>query len=382
LLLPSTTAAGRYTWYTDPLTNSVTLPNAPPGVGDPTVTVREDESGVLNASLTQAIDLSGELRKLLAAAQAGYRGEQARRWATVLDEQVDVARAYFDILAADRLTEVTQQTVAAQRRQLQNAEARYSSGRTTKNDLLVVQVTLQRSEQRLLIDQLARDRARWRLNQTLGLPVDAPTTVVDVGDPPQIPDVERALSDTWAHNPVVIARLEEQQRLEAGASSLRRSRLPRFGAGAAIDWTSSDIVDPQDVGSGFVGFSWDLGTDWRREADIAAADAAARQNKLELEADMRALEASVRLTVQSVTERLSAHETAKASVSQAEENLRIREQQFDVGRATSDDVLTAVTILARERATAATALYEAHTRAATLRQLMGLSLDGSSPQGR
>jgi outer membrane protein TolC len=129
------------------------------------------------------------------------------------------------------------------------------------------------------------------------------------------------------------------------------------------------------VGSGFVGFTLDLGTDLRREADIAAARAAADQNRIALEREMRSLEAAVRFTSQAIDERLAAYSTARTAVEQAEENLRIRERQFDAGRATSDDVLTAVTILARERATAATALYQAHTRAAQLRQLMGLPLD-------
>jgi outer membrane protein TolC len=134
------------------------------------------------------------------------------------------------------------------------------------------------------------------------------------------------------------------------------------------------------VGSGFVGFTLDLGTDLRREADIAAARAAAEQNRIALEREMRSLEAAVRFTKQAIDERLAAYSAARTAVEQAEENLRIRERQFDAGRATSDDVLTAVSILARERATAATALYQAHTRAAQLRQLMGLPLDAGLAQ--
>ena len=65
----------------------------------------------------------------------------------------------------------------------------------------------------------------------------------------------------------------------------------------------------------------------------------------------------------------------RAAVGQAEENLRIRQQQFDAGRATSDDVLDAEALLAQQRATLATALYQAHTRRAELQQLMGLPLD-------
>lgn len=381
-LLPQTTAGGRYTWYTDPLTNEVDLGGGAPGGVNPAVTIREDEAGTVNGTVVVPLDLTGELRHALAAAQAGYRGEEARLWATTLDEQVAVVTAYLDMLSAQRLREVTEQTIQAQRRQLKSAEALFRGGRATKNDLLVVQVTLRGTEQRLLREDLLLDRARLALNQTIGLPVNAPTVVADVTAPPVVPAVDDALRTAWERNPLIVSRMEEQQRLEETRVALERSRLPRFSGGGAFDWTSSDIVQPQDVGSGFVGLTWDLGTDWRRESDIAAAKAEAERNRIALEREMRALEASVRLARQAVEERLSALAAARAAVAQAEENLRIREQQFDVGRATSDDVLTAVALLARERATSATALYQAHARAAELQQLMGLTVDPTSSAGR
>src|SRR6185503_261270 len=77
-LLPTLEARGRYTWYSDPLTNTVSTP----GGGTASIMVRDDEEGVVNGTARLALDLSGELRHELAAAQAGYRGEQARLWAT------------------------------------------------------------------------------------------------------------------------------------------------------------------------------------------------------------------------------------------------------------------------------------------------------------
>lgn len=375
-LLPATTGSGRYTWYTDPLSNRVTFP---PGVlpagANPAITIRETEVGILNGTVSVPIDLWGELRQNLAAAQAGYRGERARVWATRLDEQVLVVRSYFRLLEARRLRVVSEQTLAAQRRQSTSAESRFEGGRLMKNELLIVQVALRNAEHELMRRDLEIADARWTLNQAIGVSVDAPTEVVDVTDRPVIPSVEEALAQTWAANPVVVALIEEQQRLEATASALARGRLPRLSGGGAVDWSSSDILQPQEIGSGFVGFSWDVGTDTRREAQIAQARIAAERNRIALEGELRGLEATVRFVHQAAAERLAALDAAEAAVGQAEENLRIREQQFDAGRATSDDVLVAEAVLARERATLATALYQAHTRRAELQQLMGTSLE-------
>jgi len=270
---------------------------------------------------------------------------------------------------------VTEQTLASDRQQLATAQSRFDNGRLTKNDLLVVQVAVRNAEQRFLQDNLAIDQARWALNQAVGLAVNAPTEVVDVGTRPDIPAIDEALRQAYATNPALAALLEEQQRVEATATALERSRFPRVAAGGAVDYTTSGIVQPQQVGSGFVGFTWDLGTDTRREAQIAEARAVVERNRIEIERTLRELEALVRSTQQEAEERLAALDAAEVAVGQADENLRIRRQQFDAGRATSDDVLRAVALLASERATLASALYQAHTRRAELQRLMGLPLD-------
>jgi len=377
-LLPSTTGSGRYTWYTDAQTTRVNFPSRllPAGVAPPAVTIREAKVGVVNGTLTLPIDLTGEIGHALAAAQAGYRGEEARLWATRLGEQVGVIRAYFDLLGAERLRQVTRDTIVTDRQQLANAERRFDSGRLTKNELLVVQVALRNAEQRLVTRELEIDQARWALNQAIGLPVDAPTEVVDVLRSPEVPAPEEALALAHENNPAIKALIEEQQRLEETARSIARGWLPRTSAGGAIDYSSSDIVQPQRIGSGFIGFTWDLGTDTRRAHELAEARVAADRNRVSVERALRELEASVRSTQRAAEERLAATETARAGVVQAEENLRIRRDQFDAGRATSDDVLDATALLARERATLATALYQAHTRRAELQQLIGLPLDG------
>jgi outer membrane protein TolC len=382
-LLPATTGSGRYTRYTDPLTNQVAFPPGvlPAGVAPPVVVIREDEAAVFNGTVTVPLDLSGELTHTLASAQAGYRGERARLWATTLAQHVLVVQSYFELLEAERLRDVTRQTIDVQRQQLANAQSRFDSGRLTKNELLVVQVALRNAEQRLVQGELAIARARWTLNDTLGLPVDAPTAVVDVTDAPAVPRVDDALQDAYAHNPALAGLVEEQQRLEETTRALVRGRLPRVSGGGAIDYTTSDIVQPQDVGSGFVGFTWDLGTDTRREAAVAEARVAAERNRVGIERELRELERAVRLTQRALEERLTAFSTAEVAVVQAEENLRIRTQQFDAGRATSDDVLDADAILAAQRAVLASALYQAHTRRAELQQLIGLPLDLAAGDG-
>jgi len=377
LLLPSTTANGAYTWYSDVRSTEPELPPGivPPGTQPFKVVLSDSNAGTVNALFSQPIDLSGELRQTLKAAQAGYRGEAARRWATELEQDVVVIRAYFERLAAQRLREVTEQTISLYERQYSDADQRFRAGRLTKNEVLEVQVVLRNAQQRLQQDQLAMDRARWAFNQAIGVDVDAPTEVADVRERPVLPDDDELLRTAQAKNPVLTALFERQRQLEAELSALERSRLPRFNAGGQLAYSSSTLFTPQAIGAGFLGFNWDLGTDTRREERITAAKLAVDENRIQLEAELRALEQSLRATQRAAAERLTALDTATVAVGQAEENLRIREQQFDAGRAQTRDVLEAQRLLAEQRAVLATALYEAQTRRAELQQLMGEPFD-------
>ena len=377
-LLPNATASGRYSWFTDPQANRLRRlgeTGAAPAAngGFPSaIEIRESELSTVNGTLQQTIDFGfGRGGHALAAARAGYRGEQARAWATTLDQQLAVTRAYFQCLEARRLAEVTDQNVALYRAQLGNAEAKFQSGRLTKNELLVVQVALNGAEQDKEQRALAIARARWTLNQAIGADVNAQTEIADVAERPLVPAVEEALRIAFAENPALRSLVEEQQRLEETERSRALQRIPTFYWGAAIDYSTSDILQPRDVGSGFVGFTWDLGTDLRREAEIAEARIASDRNRTEIERQLRELEALVRSAQQAAAERLSATTSAETSVGQAEENLRIRRQQFDAGRASSEDVLDAQAILSAERASRASALYQAHVRLAELRSMMG-----------
>ena len=370
-LFPATRGSGRYTWNNSAQMNAIQIPGAPVQ----SITIRDRDLGTISGVVTLPLDLSGEITEALAAAQAGYRGEAARLWATTLEQDLVVIDAYYTLLEAERLRDVTLQTLALHREQLDFANDRFRSGRLTKNEVLVVQVALRNSEQELRRRALAIDEARFALNQAVGLPIDAPTEVADVRTRPQLPSEADALRAAYRDNPVLLALVEEQQRLDATATSLVRARLPRFSGGGSVDDSNSKIVEPTLIGGGFVGFEWDLGTDTRREAQIAAARAEADQNRIRTERQLRELEQAVRSTYRAAEERLAAFDTSMTAVQQAEENLRIRQQQFEVGRATSDDVLDANALLALERASVATALYQAHTRRAELQRLMGRPLD-------
>lgn len=385
-LLPSAAVRGTYSWYSDEQTNSVALDPSllPPGTTAPTVTVRQQDFANVSAAARLAIDLSGELRHALGAAQASWRAESARAWATRLDEEKNVAAAYFGLLEAESLRDVGRQTLALHERQLADASSRYDQGRLTRNGVLVVQVAVSDARQVLMQLDNRVSVARRELNNVTGLAVGAPTAARDVAGRPDLPPLDDAVAAVAARNPVVTGLLEEVRAADERLTSMRRGRFPRFSATAGYDATTADVLKPADYASVGVGVEMDL-VNLRREGEIARLDAAATRTRLVLDRTSRDLEKLVRDSHDRLRERLAAIDTAVEAVAQAEENRRIRQVQFDEGRATSEDLLDASQLLVRQRAMQATALYQAHARRAELQQLMGEPLSAleseDSPSG-
>ncbi len=374
-LLPTSSVRASYNWYSDPLTNTVDIDPAlfPAGTALPVVTVRQKDFTNLNAAARLAIDLSGELRRALGAAQAGFRAERARAWATRLDEERSVVTSYLGYLEAMRLRDVAAQSAALRDRQLADATSQFDQGRLTRNGVLVVQVAVSDSRQRLLQQENVVEERRRALNRVVGLEIDAPTRVSDVAGRPALPRVEDAVLAVSETNPLVQAMLEEVNAADERAASARRGRLPRVSAAAGYDATSADITSPQDYASTGVNVEWEIAS-LRREGEIARLDAVRRRTRLLLDRTVREVEALIRGAHDGLRERLAAIDAASVALGQAEENLRIRQIQFDEGRATSEDVLDAQDLLTRQRATLASALYQSHARRAELQQLMGRPL--------
>jgi outer membrane protein TolC len=145
---------------------------------------------------------------------------------------VAAVRAYFRLLETQRLRVVDEQTLEAQRQQVKNAQSGVDAGRLTRNELLVAQVAVQSSEQQLRTRDLQIAQARWDLNAIIGRPIDAPTRVADVAARPALPSAADALRDAYKSNPVLLALVEEQQRLEDAASALSRAACRRSRAAA------------------------------------------------------------------------------------------------------------------------------------------------------
>ena len=297
-LLPATTGSGRYTWYTSALRNAVALPaGVLPGATNPSFVIREQQSGRLNGATVIPLDVTGQLWKTLTAAQAGYRGERARAWATTLAQKVGVIRAYFDLLQARAPARASSsRTIELDRAQLANASNATTPGGSPRTSCWSCRWRCSNREQ---------EHRQRELDDRSGAldaePGDRPPGRRADGGGRRRPSVPRCPRSTtrcaiaFANNPVLLSLLEEQQRLEDTATALARGRLPRFEGGGTVDWT--ERADPPAAGNRLGLRRLHLGPRHRRPPRGAASRRRASRptrNRIAIERELRELESAVR----------------------------------------------------------------------------------------
>ena len=271
-LLPATTGAGRYTWYTDPrsATPSRCRPALlPPARRSPSFVIREQQSGTSERRHRRPARRD---RRAPADAHRGA-GRLPRRARARLGDDARRRRSASSAPTStcsrrERLREVVEQTIALDRAQLANAQQRFDAGRLTKNELLVVQVALPGRASRSCVQRDLDDRpGALALNEAIGARSTRRRRSSTWPTVPTLPPVDDALRDAFANNPVLAlagrgAAAPGRDRDRARArppAALRGRRRGRLDERRRSSSRSA-------IGSGFVGFTWDLGTDGRREA--------------------------------------------------------------------------------------------------------------------
>lgn len=293
------------------------------------------------------------------------------------DLALEVVRAFYGLLWAERYRELVAQTVEQKRRHAEMARTRFQHGVATEVDVLRSEVALANAQPDLLRAENAVRQARALLNFLLVRPVDFPTCAL--GDFQQQDWAERQLEelaqDAIRRRPDLhrlriaersaavqldLARAESRMRADLEAAYGISSRLlENLGNSKYARWTVSvNLTLPV-----FDGF--------RRSGLVWQAAAAQRAARLEREK----AEQQVRLALQQGLDQLRAAEetiaAARTSVKEAERVLEMMENNYRHGAATTLDVMDAQTALAVARTNLLKGLHDYSIARANLRWAAG-----------
>ena len=300
--------------------------------------------------------------------------ELARLGYEVTEDQVTLflGRAYFGVLMAGKRAGALSQGLDTVQHLAKDAQNMMDQGMITKADLLKFQMRQGDIEIQLMQAKSDEAQAKSYLAKLLEMPEDQ-MICKDVNvtiEPAQ--NLESYLSQGESGRRELRMATLQEKIAQAASSASYLSLFPSVGAIASADWNDDglDTTPDRTYSAGFMltwNF-WSWGGDWMK-----AKSAAYSRDKAVHEA--KATKIDVRMSIESAwREALIAHQqvtVSKTILEQAQENFRIDENRYKVGKTTATDLLGSQTQLISAQTGYDGAVYGAAMADASLEAAVG-----------
>jgi outer membrane protein TolC len=363
-----------------------TDPNRPAPLENYTTEVRASLPLFTGGTLSSGIGQAARMAEA-AAAVAGH---------TTFAVELEVARAYFGALLADRFVSLAEKARDTTARHVEKAQAYFDTGMIVESDLLQAKVQQARMEESLIRARNGAALARAGLNRAMGLAQDRRFDLAEAAAPADsssnnsisarstptnsIPPDSIPTDYTASWQAAVQRRLDlraVRAQTEASRLGVKRAQgayWPQIGLAAKCA-LNDDRPFGRNGGSYTLAARvewkvWDWGQTRARVARSRSEWAAAAESDRSAE---QRIEFEVRQAWQGVEEARARIEVCRGAVGAAEKALAILDDRFQQGVARVTDVLDAETMADEARVHEAQARYDLETSIRSLYFAMGLS---------
>jgi outer membrane protein len=304
-------------------------------------------------------------------------GEQGRQ--TQMEVIAGVIRSYYDTRLTAAQLDAAIQAMRSAEADLDRAQTVRSAGMSTDVDVLSIRVHLAGVREQQIRRAADLDVARAALNDALGLPLDTAHTLTTVLEPLNLPEgvladyEQKAMSERPEARQLKLATsLAENQ-----TSTAHNNLLPQVSAHAAFEADRQRFYDRGgDNWLISIGVRWNLFNGFGDKARIEESKSALRQSEAEQEHASSAIRLQVRRAYADLRAAQQRIDVTKASVTEAEESLRITQNRFETGLNNVTDLLRTETALFEARTRQLAAIHDQRIAAAMLELAAGtLSAD-------
>ncbi|KAA3659883.1 MAG: TolC family protein [Calditrichaeota bacterium] len=298
---------------------------------------------------------------------------------TVQSTIYNVHNAYFNLLKAQRLVEVYEESVKQYEEQLKRSESMYEIGSVAQADVYRSQSTLGREKISLLSQKSIVEEARTNLNIILGRKADTPLDIVDMEDvgPAKVYNFDDVLGRALAANPNMQRYKSEMIAASHGRKSAKYAFLPTVSASASYA-RRNDQLDR--VYTGFdkdwtisfgISLDYNLFSGFRDAANVERQTYNYRIASENLDYTQRDIKRQVVNALNNLEAYRQIANINQSNLLSSKEDLRLAQERYRVGAGTLLDVLTAQSILTSAKSTLVRAKYDTKIYEAQLASLMG-----------
>jgi outer membrane protein len=311
----------------------------------------------------------GKTKARVGAAQMQQEAAAHIYSGTEQDLFLQVVRAYYGILEAQKIVDAAKDEVAQMTSHQNTAQALFDQGVVTRNDLLQAQVRVASSRQRLYSAMNAVENGWLQLNYLTAQPANFRGALQE--------DLQSAPLPLPASQPDLSNRGEIEALknvVTAGDYAVREAKsnyYPEFFVKLGLDYLENSKVREQAIMSATVGFKVNL---FDGLATTSRLRQAVEQRSRDRER-LRDLEERVRLelaTAQNDLQVASARiKVAEQAIRQGVENLRINKDRYQEKVGTATDVIDAQTLLTQTRTDYYQSVFDLELASARVKRALG-----------
>ncbi len=350
-------------------------------------------TAVLTLSATQNVWTAGRLSAQRAGARAGRDAADIQLTSARAQALLDVAAAYYDAVAAERLQAIADSTLELTERTLKAVELARSIGTASEFDLLRARVTRDNARPASIQARGNRTAASLRLKQLLEIPLATPLTLTtpirdDAGivtapmAAVELADARSVAPDTSVGARAIVRQAQAQ--LDASEQALTAARLARLPAvqlstlyqrfayppeGTFLPG-SLDLYFPNWTVT--LGLSFPVFNGGRTAGERAVAEANVLEARARLQQARDGAQVDALLAIVALEQAQAAYLASVGTDAQAEQAYRIAEVRFNEGLSTPVELTESRVQLQQarlQRVTSARDLEVARLRLALLKDL-------------
>jgi outer membrane protein len=286
--------------------------------------------------------------------------------------------AYYNVLLAEKQAQLAEETVHTAESVMEQSQSRVDAGTAVAADLLSAKVLLAQRRQEFIVARNDLAMAQMQFNIVLGLPADTPQEMSQILaehalDAPPVAELE---STALKNRPDLLGVTAMAAAQDAGVKLAKASFGPRLNA---IGSWRTDTVNFAGNGSN----SWMAGAELQFDIFSGGAKLARLQHERAMQdraaAAKNGAEDNVRLELRRAyydfDSARQSLEVTRATVSQAEEALRMLRDRYESGLATITDLLRTEDAVRQSR----TAYWQAVSHYATSYAAMELAAGTLNP---
>jgi outer membrane protein len=302
------------------------------------------------------------------ASEQDYRGAQED---VVLNTHV----AYYGLLQAERVRDVSSETVKQTEEHLKQAQAFYKVGRNPQFDVVKAEVDVANAKVNLITAENSLKLARVQLENALGVKLKEDVVLKDDLEVPEEFKVElqTALDTAFLTRPEVIASRTRVEANQALVTSAKAAHFPAISATGGYSWKGFALDQPLynswNIG---LSFSVPIFEGWAVAAGVDQADANLKAAEASNEATIQSVVLDVQQQFLALQASAEAIEASKTLVAEAEESLKLSEGRYNFGAGSPIEITDAQVTLSNARITYIQSLYNYRVARARLQRAMGI----------